>query len=188
MTPTLLEAALARFEPAGAGEEADLARLRALAATPDPWDRRQPLHVTASALVLHPPTARVLLRWHERLGRWLHVGGHGDPGEADPFAIALREAGEETGLDDLVPWPDREDPALVQIAVVNVPARAPEPAHHHADIRYLMATATPEQARAESPTTPVRWLDFDEALELVGTDNLAEALRRARDALTRRPG
>ena len=188
MTPTGLEAALARFEPAGAEEEADLARLRRLAATADPWDRRQPLHVTASALVLHPPTARVLLRWHERLGRWLHVGGHGDPGESDPFGIARREAVEETGLDDVTAWPDPARPELIQVAVVDVPARAPEPAHQHADIRYLMATAAPERARPESPDAPVRWLDFDEALELVGSDNLAAALRRARDALTPRPG
>jgi 8-oxo-dGTP pyrophosphatase MutT (NUDIX family) len=39
-------------------------------------------------------------------GGWLQVGGHGDPGEGDPLAIALREAAEETGLSDLVPWPD----------------------------------------------------------------------------------
>lgn len=189
MTATLLETALERFRPEGPREEADLARLRKLTRThDDPWDRHQPLHVTASALVVHPPTSRVLLRWHERLGRWLHVGGHGDPGETDPFAIALREAEEETGLGDLAAWPDAADPALIHVAVVDVPARAPEPAHHHADIRYLVATATPEQARPESAEAPVRWLDFDQAIELVGTDNLVVALRRAQDLLSHPPG
>ena len=71
-----------------------------------PWDRSTPLHVTGSALIVHPASGRVLLRWHARQHVWLQVGGHGDPGEDDPFAVALREAGEETGLSDLVAWPD----------------------------------------------------------------------------------
>lgn len=182
MSRTLLETALARFEPAGPEEGADLARVHALARTTDPWDRRQPLHVTASALVLDPAAGRVLLRWHDRLGRWLHVGGHADPGESDPFAIAMREAMEETGLGDLAAWPDPADPALIHVVVVDVPASAREPAHEHADIRYLLSTATPEQARAESASTPLRWLHFDQALELVGADNLGVALLRARAA------
>jgi 8-oxo-dGTP pyrophosphatase MutT (NUDIX family) len=39
-------------------------------------------------------------------GDCLQVGGYGDPGENEPLEIALREAAEETGLSDLVPWPD----------------------------------------------------------------------------------
>jgi 8-oxo-dGTP pyrophosphatase MutT (NUDIX family) len=51
-----------------------------------------------SALVVNPSSRHVLLRWHERIGRWMQVGGHGDPGEHDPWQVALREAREETGL------------------------------------------------------------------------------------------
>lgn len=174
-----LAAALAGFEPESNQERADLAQLRALAATPDPWDRRLPLHVTASALVVDPAAGLVLLRWHDRLRRWLHVGGHGDPGETDPFAVACREAIEETGLDDVAAWPGPA-PTLIQVAIVDVPANAREPAHHHADLRYLLATAHPERARAESPTTPLKWRDFDAAVALVGADDLAIAIGRAR--------
>jgi 8-oxo-dGTP pyrophosphatase MutT (NUDIX family) len=187
VSASLLAGALDRFETDDPGEQADLALLRSLAATPDPWDRRQPLHVTASALVLHPPTARVLLRRHERLARWLHVGGHGDPGEQDPFAIAMREATEESGLTDLAAWPEPTEPALIHVVVVDVPASAREPAHRHGDVRYLLATATPERAQPESPSAPLRWAGFDEAIDLVGTDNLVVALRRARSALVTPP-
>ena len=84
-------------------------RVRALLETADrPYQRDLPLHVTASAMIAHPPTARVLLRWHQRQQAWLQVGGHGDPGETDPLAIVAREAEEETGLTDLAPWPDGE--------------------------------------------------------------------------------
>src|ERR1700751_185535 len=90
---------LAGYRPLGETEEADVAQMRRLAdAEDDPWLRSLPLHFTASALIVHPASQRVLLRWHQRQQLWLQVGGHGDPGESDPLAIALREAVEEPGL------------------------------------------------------------------------------------------
>jgi ADP-ribose pyrophosphatase YjhB (NUDIX family) len=133
---------LTGYQAAGEAEAADVARMTRLAATvADPWSRSQPLHFTGSALVMHPESRRVLLRWHTRHGRWLQVGGHGDPGESDPLQIALREAREETGLADLVPWPD---PALRHAVVCHVPASAAEPEHEHADLRFFLATASPD--------------------------------------------
>ncbi len=106
------------------------------------------------------------------------MGGHGDPGEDDPFEIALREAQEETGLSDLVAWPDRVRRDPVHLVVVPVPAGKGEPAHEHADIRYVLATDHPDTARPETPSAPMRWLTFDEAFELSAEDNLHETLRR----------
>src|ERR1700753_3430415 len=136
---------LGRFQPRDEAEAADVARVRELAEhTEDPWARANPLHITASALIVHPATGRVLLRWHQRQQAWLQVGGHGDPGESDPLDIALREAREESALTDLRPWPDAE---LWQVAVVNVPARSKETAHQPADLRFLLATDEPDQAQ-----------------------------------------
>ena len=78
---------LDRYRPGGDAETADLKRVRDLLESgADPYRRDLPLHVTASALIVHPPTGRVLLRWHQRQQAWLQVGGHGDPGETDPLA------------------------------------------------------------------------------------------------------
>jgi 8-oxo-dGTP pyrophosphatase MutT (NUDIX family) len=136
------------------------------------------LHVTASALVVDPSTGRVLLRWHDRLSRWLHVGGHAEPGEDRPFDIARREAQEETGLRDLTAWPEADRPQLIHVVVVAVPASGSEAAHEHADLRYVLATSQPERAEAETAATPLRWLPLDEAIEVAGEDNLVVALRR----------
>src|SRR6516165_8796359 len=109
---------LGRYHPQDPDEAADAERVLALAeSTGDPWLRSIPLHVTASALIVHPGSGRVLLRWHQRQQAWLQVGGHADPGETDPLAIALREAEEETGLTDLTPWPDGQ---LRHVVIVNV--------------------------------------------------------------------
>jgi 8-oxo-dGTP pyrophosphatase MutT (NUDIX family) len=151
-----------------------------LASTVDPWPRTLPMHVTASALIVHPASGRVLLRWHQRQQAWLHVGGHGDPGEADPLAIALREADEETGLTDLVPWPDEQ---IRQLAIVSVPASSREPAHEHADVRFILATAHPEAARPESPDTPLRWVSVSEAAASTPEANMREAWHRVQALL-----
>jgi 8-oxo-dGTP pyrophosphatase MutT (NUDIX family) len=170
---------LAGYQSHGGTETADVERMRRLAAAhADPWQRTLPLHFTASALVVHPDSARVLLRWHQRMRMWLQVGGHGDPGECDPLAIALREAREETGLSDLRPWPDD---ALRHAVVCQVPAGNGEPAHEHADLRYFLATRSPDGTRPENPGAPLRWVTVDEARDLVGGNNLRHTLDRAEE-------
>lgn len=167
---------LAGYQGQGERETADVARMRRLAAAePDPWSRSLPLHFTASALVVHPHSGRVLLRWHQRLRLWLQAGGHADPGERDPLQVALREAREETGLPDLTPWPD----GTIRHAVIcHVPAGNGEPAHEHADLRYFMTTGTPDAARPENAGAPLRWLTVPAARDLAAADNLRHTLDR----------
>lgn len=176
-----LATALQTIQPLSLHEADDLQALQRVAAGPAPWDRSTPLHLTASALVVHPPTQRVLLRWHERQQAWLQVGGHADPGEADPLQIAIREGKEETGLDDLLPWPSDRVPAVVHAVVVDVPANTKEPAHRHGDLRYVLATQHPERAVPESDGAPLRWLTLADAMQLATTPNVHELLRRVGD-------
>jgi 8-oxo-dGTP pyrophosphatase MutT (NUDIX family) len=173
-----LRAALRGMAAASPEEGADLASTLWVAETGDPWSRSSPLHVTCSALVVHPPTQRVLLRWHERQQAWLQVGGHADPGETDPFAVARREAVEETGLTDLRAWPG-PDPTILHLVVVPVAAGKGEPAHEHADLRYLLATDAPDAVVAEAASAPLRWLTLAGARDLTSEDNLRETLARA---------
>jgi 8-oxo-dGTP pyrophosphatase MutT (NUDIX family) len=176
---------LADYRPRGWRERRDLARIRRLAETePDPWLRSTPLHLTASALVVHPDSRRTLLRWHLRQQAWLQVGGHADPGERDPVAIAIREAAEETGLTDLAPWPDA---AVWHVVIVPVPAGRGEPAHEHADIRYVLATGSPDAIRSESPDSPLRWLTMAEATQLTSEANLRLSLARLARRLSDQP-
>ena len=173
-----LSTRLEHFVPASPEEAADLGRARELLGDgDDPFSRSVPLHVTGSALVVHPPTGRVLLRWHERQQSWLQVGGHADPGESDPYLTALREGEEETGLVDLRPWPG-PDPDIAHLVSVPVPAGKGEPAHEHLDVRFLLATGDPDAVRPEDETAELRWLPVAEAITFVGEENLRVLLRR----------
>lgn len=157
-------------------ESRDLDRLRQMVDdAADPWSRYLPVHLTASALIVDPPTRRVLLRWHDRQQAWLQIGGHADPGESDPVAIVLREGAEETGLTDLRLW----GPAvLLHVVVVGVPAKGTEPAHEHADLRFVLATSSPDTVRPEKPNAPLRWLSVPDAAEATGEANLRNSLAR----------
>ena len=182
---TSIQDLLRQYQPEGETETADVARVRELAEhTPDPYPRSLPLHVTGSALIVHPDSGRVLLRWHQRQQAWLQVGGHGDPGEEDPLGIARREAAEETGLTDLAPWPD---PRLRHVVIVSVPAAGEDPAHEHADVRFFLATGTPDAVVPEQPDAPLRWLTVPGALELTTETSLRETLSRAERLLPDRP-
>ena len=182
-----LAAALDEYTPLSDAEARDVVRLRELAAEGDPWNRSTPLHATGSAVVVHVDTGRILLRWHERMQSWLQVGGHADSGDVHPFDIALREAREETGLPDLTSWPDPGRPLLVHVAIVPVPAGRGEPAHEHGDIRYLLATARPEDVIPESGSAEVRWFTLDDALQAVPQDSTRETVERVAQILRRWP-
>lgn len=171
------QTALAAFDPRDPTERTELEEMLRTAKSERPFDRASPLHLTASALIVAPSRGEVLLRWHARHGRWMQVGGHGDPGEHDPWLVALREAIEESGLSDLHPFPELS-PSIIQVAVVEVPSSSTEPAHRHGDVRYLMATDAPDEIVPESGETPLRWCDRELAEHLVEEENLEELLRR----------
>jgi 8-oxo-dGTP pyrophosphatase MutT (NUDIX family) len=172
-----LAAVLEEYRPLSDEEARDLERVRELLVR-DPWARSSLLHATGSAFILHPDTGRVLLRWHDRMQGWLHVGGHAETSETSPFQVALREAQEETGLADLAPWPDATRPTLVHVVIVPVPAWRGEPAHEHADFRYLLATGRPDEATPEAAAARLRWVSLAQASSTAAEPNMRVSLGR----------
>ncbi len=106
---------------------------------PDCFERTLAIgHLTGSAWIVSPDRNQVLLTHHRKLNQWLQPGGHAD-GYADLFAVALREAREETGLNRLHPLSTE----IFDIDIHKIPATAKEAAHYHYDIRFIFE-ATPE--------------------------------------------
>lgn len=163
-----LDALLAAHEAADGAERESLARIRRFAAEEtDPFDRRLARgHLTGSAFV-QDPAGRILLLHHRKLGIWVQLGGHADA-ERDAAVLAAREAREESGLTDLAFHPALRlpdgAPALLDADVHRIPARGPEPAHWHYDLRFLMGTSAPDALLLhEGEGHELAWVSADEA-------------------------
>jgi 8-oxo-dGTP pyrophosphatase MutT (NUDIX family) len=122
-----------------------------------------PGHITASCFIVDRVSGQLLLHHHRRLNRWLQMGGHVEQGEWAVQA-ALREAREESGLDDLELMTDE----VTDIDVHEIPEGKGEPAHAHFDVRYVARTSHPESIvidRAES--NDLAWVGLDRAVPLM---------------------
>ena len=64
------------------------------------FGREDPAHVTASAWIVSPDRAQVLMAYHNIYKSWSWLGGHAD-GDLDLGRVAMREAREESGLEQL---------------------------------------------------------------------------------------
>ena len=126
-------------------------------------------HFTGSAWLVSVDGNRVLLMHHRKLGRWLQPGGHAD-GDTDLARVALREAGEESGLVGLVGEGDIFDLDRHQI-----PARADEPAHWHYDVRYVVRAGDSETLLANEESLALAWRPISELAADVEADT---SLRR----------
>lgn len=92
-------------------------------------------HFVAGALLLSPDLQATLLTHHHQLNRWLQPGGHAD-GQEDLLQAALREAAEESGINQITPLAE----TIFDLDVHQIPANAAknEPAHFHYEARFLL--------------------------------------------------
>lgn len=133
----------------------------------------EPGHITASVFIIDGD-ARLLLHHHRRLGRWLQMGGHVEPGE-DTAAAALREGREESGLDDLAMLSGN----LLDVDVHSIPAGRGEPEHLHYDIRYLARTASPHAIRMDTAESrDLAWFTLEQAGERMNAPESARVIRK----------
>ena len=104
-------------------------------------------HLTGSTLVVDATGTRALFTLHPKIGRWLQMGGHCEPGDADLAATARREAVEESGIDGLVLLPG---PVDLDIHALQCPKGHP---NRHLDVRWLAVAPRGRHRPAERRVT-----------------------------------
>lgn len=154
----------------------------------EPFSRAHfaPGHFTASCYIVDGG-GRLLLHHHRRLGRWLQMGGHVEPGETTALA-ALREGSEESGLRDLSLIAPRHPAGMIfDLDIHGIPAAKGEPDHDHFDVRYLARTMSPQAItidRAES--NELAWVTLERAAELMPAPESRRVLRKIDRLLSER--
>lgn len=140
----------------------------------------RPGHLTGSALVVDSTGANTLLMLHAKFDRWLQPGGHAD-GDANLAAVALREATEETGIENLRIWPQ---PLHLDIHEVDPPG---EDAHLHYDVRFVVQAPADAQPRGNHESRGLRWVPLDGLAPLGCDPGLVRLAELGGEALERLP-
>lgn len=123
-------------------------------------------HITSSGFVVNADATKVLMAHHNIFKVWAWTGGHAD-GERELLPVALREAGEETGVVHLRPL-SREIASLDILPVWgHVKKGRYVAAHQHLNVSYLLAADEDDPLRVcEGENTGVAWLPADRLTEL----------------------
>ena len=125
---------------------------------PDCFERgHTPVHVTGSAWMVNPGRSRVLLVHHGKLHEWYQPGGHAD-GDPDVLRVAIREAAEESGVDDA--HIRLLNPEGFDVDLHMVPDLPAAPAHSHIDIRFLLEISDTHDMPGNHESHEVRWVEL----------------------------
>jgi coenzyme F420-0:L-glutamate ligase len=146
------------LQPASADDAAlRQAFLAFLAARADAmWRSCAPGHLTASALVVDPSRGAVLLTLHPRVGLWVQLGGHCEPGDHTLLDAAAREAREESGIGAL-----SFDPAPLGLDVHPITCSLGV-ATRHLDVRFLAVAPEGAEPVVSEESLDLRWFGFDD--------------------------
>lgn len=123
------------------------------------------LDLTVEVFIVHD--GKVLLRKHDKLGKWLSVGGHLEPNE-DPNEAALREVKEEVGLDVELVGKDEtarydEDGWRSLVAPRYMNRHRIKGEHEHATLVFFAKAATDAITQGdEEKSEECRWLTKEE--------------------------
>lgn len=133
-------------------------------------------HITGSAWVVDEHRSSTLLTHHRKLNRWLQLGGHAD-GNVHVWEVALREAQEESGIDECVLLSSE----IFDIDIHVIPARGDDPEHLHYDVRYIVQAAHTNYAVSHE-SHDLAWVPLDE-LERYTTEESMLRMARKWNAL-----
>lgn len=126
-------------------------------------------HVTGSAWIVNNARTHVLMMHHRKLNQWFQPGGHCD-GDADVLNVALKEANEETGLENLKVVTGE----IYDVDVHQIPERKGIPAHYHYDVRFLIEADMNEPLVVTEESNDLAWV----SLEKIAEHNDSESIMR----------
>jgi len=163
-------------------DEADTVErfIRFVASQPECFERSLAIgHITGSAWIVTPDGSEVLLTHHRKLDRWLQLGGHAD-GDPDVVAVALKEAREESGLEDFELVGD----GIFDLDIHPIPARKNEPEHLHYDVRYVFRANGHTDFTVSEESHDLRWVPIDEVQTLTTEESMLRMVRKWQSSLS----
>jgi len=116
-------------------------------------------HITGSSWLLNWNRSKALLLLHAKLNIWVQPGGHCD-GESDVLQVALKEAREESGIDEIVPVMEE----IFDLDIHDSPAMGSLNKHVHYDVRFLLQCTSDRDPVLNHEVKALKWVRIEEAV------------------------
>lgn len=140
-------------------------------------------HFTASNWIVNKERTKVLMIYHNIYKSWAWTGGHAD-GNSNLLQVALKEAKEETGLENLKVLSNRI--FGIQILTVDSHIKRGEfvPSHLHLDCCFLLEANENEVLKIkEDENSGVKWIDIDKVIEATNESKMRPIYKKLNEKL-----
>lgn len=132
----------------------------------------QMCHFTASNLIVNKERTKILMIYHNIYKSWAWTGGHAD-GDNDLLHVALKEAKEETGLNNLKLLSD----GIYGLQILTVDSHIKRgkfiSSHLHLDCCFLLEADEGDELKIkEDENSGVKWIDIDEATKVTNEEKM----------------
>lgn len=122
-------------------------------------------HITSSGFILNKSLDKVLMIHHNIRNTWAWTGGHVD-GDTDFLHVAIKEAKEETGINDVITLTEN----IVSIDILPVFGHVKKDkyvnAHLHLSIAYILIASEKETLIVKKDeNSDVKWVSLDKFTE-----------------------
>lgn len=169
------------YQPVNEQEMRDKAAiLHFIETNPDHLERTNAIaHVTSSAIVVNESMTKVLFAFHNIYQSWSWVGGHND-GDEDCLRVSLREAKEETGVQNIRPW--SEDIFMIDTIYVKNHIKNGHYVsdHLHLNLTYLLiADEKDELIHKPDENAGVRWFLIEEVTDHISEERMLSVYEKA---------
>ena len=119
-------------------------------------------HFTGSAWIVSPDRSSILMTHHKKLRKWIQLGGHAD-GESNLLKVALREAKEESGIQQFKVLSEE----IFDLDIHEFPQINSELRHLHYDVRFLFEADPAGEAVINSDEShDVSWIPIEDVAKL----------------------
>lgn len=140
-------------------------------------------HITSSAIVVNEAMDKVLFAYHNIYDSWAWVGGHND-GDADLLHVAIKEAKEETGIENVRPY--SKDIFMLDIIHVtnHLKHGAYVPDHLHLNVTYLLVASEHDALQVKhDENSGVKWFLIEDVLDYVKEARMKPIYQKAFDKI-----
>lgn len=129
-------------------------------------------HFTASNWIVNKERTKILMIYHNIYKSWAWTGGHVD-GDSDLLHVALKEAEEETGLNNLKLLSD----GIYGLQILTVDSHIKKgkfiSSHLHLDCCFLFEANEKDKLKIkEDENSDIKWVDIDETTKITNEEGM----------------